>query len=88
MPLAKLPENLKRTLVVKHVIEICDLPVLISNDGEGQLAPSHFIDILDPPSVRLDSVGRETNELNVPLCKFGLELSEGTELGGADRGII
>jgi hypothetical protein len=71
-----------------HVIGIGNLTVLVTNDGERQLAPRDLIDILDPSCVRLDGVGRETDQLDSTLGELRLELGESTELGGADWGVI
>lgn len=71
-----------------HVVEERDLAVLVANDGELNVATSDLGDILDPALVRLDSVGRETNRLDVTLGKLGSELSHGTELSGADGSVI
>ena len=71
-----------------HVIEVCDLALLITNDWEAQLATGDLIDILDPSSVRVDGVGRETDQLDAALGELWLELCEGTELGGADGCVV
>lgn len=75
-------------LVVQHVVCVCDLPLLVTNDGKLQAAAANLVDILDPSSVALDSVGRKANELDTTLGELWLELSEGAELGGADRGVV
>ena len=64
------------------------MTVLVTNDGERQLAARDLIDILDPSSVRLDCVGRETDQLDSTLGELRLKLGESTELGGADWGVI
>lgn len=71
-----------------HVIEVCDLALLITNDWEAQLATGDLIDILDPSSVRVDGVGRETDQLDAALGELWLELCEGTEFGGADGCVV
>lgn len=38
--------------------------------------------------MRLDGVGRQADQLDTALGKLGLELGEGAQLGGADRGVI
>lgn len=43
-----------------------------------------LVDILDPLGVRLESVGRQTDKLDVALSKLRLELGKGAELSGAD----
>jgi len=75
-------------LVVKHVIEVGDFSLLITDDWEAQLAARDLIDILDPSSVGLDGVGGKTDQLDTALGELGLELSEGTELGGADGSVV
>lgn len=62
--------------------------MLVTNDWEAQLAARDLIDILDPSSVRLDSVCRKTDQLNATLGELGLELCKGSELGGADGSVI
>lgn len=71
-----------------HVIKVCNLALLVANNWEFQGAAGDLIDILDPSSVGLDSVGRQTDQLGVALGELGLEFGEGTELGGADGSII
>merc|ERR1712080_416227 len=71
-------------LVVNHVVGKSDLPLLVTNDGEAQLGAGDLIDVLDPAAVALNGVRGQADELGVPLGELGLELGEGTELGGAD----
>jgi hypothetical protein len=47
-----------------------------------------LVDILDPSSMRLNGVGRETDQLDSTLGELGLELSKGPELSGADGSVI
>jgi len=70
-------------LVVEHVIEVGNLAYLVGNDGERHFRASNFIDILDPSLVAAEGVGRETDQLDAALGELGLELGEGTKLGGA-----
>ena len=52
--------------LVEHPVKSCDLSRLIGNDREvyGRLAGSgKVVDVLDPTSVRLGVVGRQTDEL-------------------------
>jgi len=74
--------------VVKHVIGVCDLSLLVTDDWEAQFAARDLIDILDPSSVRLDGVGRKTDQLDPTLGELRLELCERPELGGADGCVI
>jgi hypothetical protein len=71
-----------------HVIEIRNLSLLVANDREAQLAARDLVDVLDPSSVGLDGVGRETNQLYAALGELGLKLCKGTQLGSADRGVV
>lgn len=71
-----------------HVVGKSDLPLLVANNGEAQLGAGDLIDVLDPAAVALDSVCAQTDELDAPLGELGLELSESTELGGADGGVV
>lgn len=64
------------------------MTALVSDDWERQLAARDLIDILDPSSVRLDGVGRESDQLGTTLSELGLKLCKGTKLSGADWSII
>lgn len=75
-------------LVVNHVVGKRNLALLVTNDGELQLRAGDLINVLDPALMAVDGVGRETNQLCAALGKLRLELSEGTELGGADGGVV
>jgi len=72
----------------KHIISISHLTVLITNNRKRQLRARNLIDILDPSSMRLDRVGRETNQLDATLSELRLELREGPELGGAHGCVV
>ena len=71
-----------------HVVEEGDLALLVGDDGEGDLAAGHLVDVLDPALMATEGVGRQTNQLSTALGELGLELGEGAELGGADRGVV
>lgn len=71
-----------------HVVQVGDLALLVGDDGEGNLAACDLIDILDPSLMAAKSVGRQTDQLDTALGELGLKLGEGTELGGADGGVI
>lgn len=75
-------------LVVDHVVQVGDLALGVGNDGELQLGARDLIDVLDPAVVGLDVVGAQTDELDTASSELGLELGEGTELGGADGGEV
>jgi hypothetical protein len=71
-----------------HVIGKGNLPLLVANDGETELGAGDLVNVLDPATVALNSVCAQADELDVPLGELGLELGEGTELGGADGGVV
>jgi len=75
-------------LVVKHVVEVCYLALLVSNDWESELGAGDLIDILDPSSVAINGVGRQANELDTTFGELWLKLGKGTKLGGADWSVI
>lgn len=75
-------------LVVQHVVGKSNLPLLVADDRESQLTARDLIDVLYPAAMALNSVGAQTDELDVALGELGLELREGTQLGGADRGVV
>jgi hypothetical protein len=71
-----------------HVVEICNLSLLVANDWEAQLAAGDLVNVLDPSSVRLNGVGGKADQLDTALGELGLQLREGAQLGGADRGVV
>jgi hypothetical protein len=74
--------------VVKHIVGESDLAFLVANDGELEAGVGDLVDVLDPATVAVNSVGRKTNELDTTLGELRLELSEGTELGGAVGSVV
>ena len=68
-----------RVLVVEHVVEIGHFALLVANDGELELRPADLVDVLDPSAVRLDGVGRQTDQLDIAPCELGLQFGEGAE---------
>jgi len=80
--------NVGDVLVVEHVVGVSDLALLVADDGELQLAATDLINVLDPASMALDGVGRETDQLDVALGELWLELRKGAQLGGADWGVV
>lgn len=75
-------------VLVKHTVGDRNLTVGVSNDGEGQVRASDLVDVLNPLTVRGRVVNRQTKQLGVSLGELGLEQSEGTQLGGADGGVV
>jgi hypothetical protein len=71
-----------------HVVRQSNLPLLVTDYREGELATGDLIDILDPPGVAVDCVGRKSDELRATLGELGLELSEGTKLSSADGSVV
>ena len=78
------PERVKSL----HVVEICDLPLLVADDWERQIAARDVVDILDPSSMALDCVRRQSNELHATLGEFWLEFREGAQLGRANGCVV
>lgn len=73
-----LPSSSTRVFVSSHlhIIHQRHLPLLIPNNRELQLAPRDLIDILDPPAMALNRIRAQTDELDIPLREFRLELRE------------
>lgn len=71
-----------------HVIGKGDLAILIADDGKGQGTSRDLRNVVDPAIMRLDGVGRESNQLDMALSEFGFVLGQRSQLGGADRGVI
>jgi hypothetical protein len=78
------PERVKSL----HVVEICDLPLLVADDWERQIAARDVVDILDPSSMALDCVRRQSNELHAALGEFWLEFRERAQLGRANGCVV
>lgn len=57
-------------------------------DIGGAELGSKVADIFDPLVVIVETVGRNTDHLDVAFCKVFLTASDLAELGGADRGEI
>lgn len=71
-----------------HVICQCNLPLLVPDNWERELAAGDLIDVLDPTSMALDSVCGQTDQLGAALREFWLKLGESAELGRADWSVI
>jgi hypothetical protein len=71
-----------------HVIEVSYFALLVANDWEGEVATRDLVDVFDPSSVALNSIGRQANQLSAALSEFRLKLRECTQLGCTDRCII
>ena len=82
---AKNLDSLSRSL---HVIGQSHFALLVTNDGKGEVATRNLVDILDPASMGLDGIGRETNQLDTTLLELRLQLCESTELGRAHGGVV
>ena len=77
-----------QVLVVQHIVQGRDLAGIISNDGEVQADVVDLVDIIDPTLVGLETVGGESNDLDVALSELVLETGNLAELGGADGGEV
>lgn len=75
-------------LVVNHVVQVGDLALRVGDDGESELGSGYLVDVLDPSVVGFDIVGAQANELDAASSELRLELSESTELGGANGGEV
>lgn len=71
-------------LVVNHVICVSNLSFWVRDDWEGQLGARHFVDVLNPGLVRVGVVGRQSDQLDVSLSEFWLQLGEGSQFSGTD----
>lgn len=71
-----------------HVICIGDLALLVTDDWELEVAARDLINILDPSPMRLDGVGRKTDQLDATLGELGLKLCKSAELGGANWCVV
>jgi hypothetical protein len=74
--------------LIQHVVQQCNLSLLVTNDGEFEVAAADLVDILDPVTMAVDCVCGETDQLDPSSCKFWLELCESAQLGRADWGEI
>jgi hypothetical protein len=75
-------------LVVQHVVLERDLSLLVTNNGELQIAAADLVDILDPFAVAVNGVRGQTDQLDSSSCKFRLEFGECSEFRCADWGEI
>lgn len=77
-----------RILLIKHIIEGGDFPVLVGNDGElhvgWSVSSTEVVDIFDPLAVVSEAIGRNSNEFNIALSKVVGTTSDLAELSGAD----
>jgi hypothetical protein len=67
-------------LIIDHVVQERNLPGLIRNNRETQMAPRNVIDILNPFLMRLERIGTQPNELDATFRKLRFKFGEGTEL--------
>lgn len=71
-----------------HVIQVGNLALFVGNNWEGKVCARDLINILDPPSVAFNSIGRETDQLSTTLGELRLQLRECAQLGCANRCVI
>ena len=57
-------------------------------DGILDVSFSPLVDVLDPPVVRIDTVGRQPNDLDIALREIGLMDRDFRKLGSAHRGEV
>ena len=70
--------NICSILIIQHIIGQSHLSLLISNDGELQIATADLVDVFDPSAMTLNGVCRQADQLDTPFGELGLELGEGT----------
>jgi len=71
-----------------HVVEVGDLALLVSDNGELDVGSGDIGNVLDPALVAADGVGREAEELDAALVELGLETGHLAELGSAHGGVV
>ena len=71
-----------------HVVQKSNLSLLVSNDGESNIATGNLRNVLDPSLVAAEGVGREADQLDTTLGEFRLELGESAEFGRADGSVV
>lgn len=80
--------TVSRILLIKHIIEGGNFPVLVGNDGElhvgWSVSRAEVVDIFDPLAVVFEAIGRNSNEFNIALSKVTSAASDLAELSGAD----
>ncbi len=76
--------DIRGILVIQHVVFESDLSLLVTNYWESKIASADLVNVLNPLSVAINSVGRQADQLDSSSCKFWLEFRERAELGGAD----
>ena len=74
--------------MVQHVVQICNLSLLVANDWESQFAARYFVDIPDPSAMRLDCVCRETDQFDAAFGELRFQFGEGAEFGGAYWSVV
>lgn len=80
--------TVSRILLIKHIIEGGDFPVLVGNDGElhvgWSVTRAEVVDIFDPLVVVFEAIGRNSNEFDIALSKVISAASDLAKLSGAD----
>ena len=59
-------------LMIQHIVQIRHFPLLVADDGKLELRPADLVDVFDPPTVRLDRVGRQPDQLDAAPRELGL----------------
>lgn len=80
--------TVSRILLIEHIIEGGDFPVLVGNDGElhvgWSVTRAEVVDIFDPLVVVFEAIGRYSNEFDIALSKVISAASDLAKLSGAD----
>ena len=73
---------------MNHVVQIGDLAIGVTDHWEVHRGSLGFADIAFPLHVAFDRVNRETDDFDIALVEFGLDLGDIAKFGGAHRGEV
>jgi len=71
-------------LLVQHVVQQGNLPLLVTDDGELQVATADLVDISDPVSMAVNGVCGQSDQFDASSCEFWLQLCECSQLSCAN----
>src|SRR5215470_13575918 len=72
----------------KHVVELRDLEIAISDDRIIRSVALRLLDVVRPSRMLVDRVDREADDLDAAFVELRLDLGHVSELGRANRGEI
>lgn len=64
------------------------MSLLVTNDGELQVAAADLIDITDPTAMAFNCVCRQSNQFDATLGELWLKFRKGTQFSCANRCVI